>query len=198
MEMHKKGPGRQHSLPRGLCNGKPSRINKATALVHFFCNSISLYKLGIGGCHATGQKCPSYCCCTQTRGIAHSRLSKLSSSCNWHSSSPSTSPVRSPLCGHSPSGVPICQVPGHLHTEKVDHSSSSSLDHHHSKRTFVNPLEVKAGSEHSSAVGRHKLILGTETIFKQQGQELISPPSSPTVNLEDKIAAGSSKSQGRM
>ena len=37
--------------------------------------------------------------------------------------------------------------------KKWGHSSSSSLDHHHGKRTYVDSQEVKAGSYHSSTWG---------------------------------------------
>ena len=42
----------------------------------------------------------------------------------------------------------------------------------------------------------HELILGTGTSFEQQGQELVSPPSSPTratIDPEDGTAVGSLK-----
>ena len=57
MEMSENGPGRKHSLPKGLCNGMPSaESKKLTALVYFFCGSFSLYKWGIGNYCATGQE----------------------------------------------------------------------------------------------------------------------------------------------
>ena len=68
------------------------------------------------------------------------------------------------------------------------------------QREDTDSQEVKAGHEYSSVLGSegtHELILGTGTIFEQQGQEPVSPPSSPTratVDLEDGTVAGSLKS----
>ena len=44
--MGEDGPGRAHSFPGGVCHGKLNRINKATALVCFFCSSFSVHKQG--------------------------------------------------------------------------------------------------------------------------------------------------------
>ena len=102
------------SHPRGLCNGKPNRINKASALVHFFCSSFSLYKWGVRDHCVTGKKCPIHHCCAQTGwAFQQSSLSLL------NSSSHHVSLAWCPLYGHSPGEVPICWVPSHLHTEKV-------------------------------------------------------------------------------
>ena len=63
--------------------------------------------------------------------------------------------------------------------KKWDCSPSSSLNHHCNKRTHVDSQEVKVRSEHSPAHGDEdmpELILGTESSFKQWGQEPVSPP----------------------
>ena len=97
-------------------------------------------------------------------------------------------------------GCPFAKFLAISSQKKQDCSSSSLLNHHHRKSTCVNSQEVKAKSEHSSALGSedtHELILGTGTSFEQQGQELVSPPSSPTratFDPEGRTVAGSSKS----
>ena len=96
----------------------------------------------------------------------------LSSLTNQYSFSLSTSPVRSPFCGHFPSGVPICKFLAIYTQKKQACSCGSSLNHHHSKRTHIDFQEVQAANEHSSALGSegmYELILGTGTIFEQQG-----------------------------
>ena len=115
---------------------------------------------------------------------------------NWHSSSPG------PLLPDLPfvSTPPFSEFLAISTQKKWGRSSSGSPYNHHNKRTYVDSQEVKARSEHSSAQGgedMHELILGTGTSFKQQGQELVIPPSSPTrstTDLEDGTAARSLKS----
>ena len=106
-EVSENDPGRKHSLPRSLCNGKPREINKATVMVHFFSGSLSLYKWGISNHCATGRKCPTHCCCTWARGFTHSGLLEQSSSPNWHSTFPAPLLLDLPFMGTPPVGHPF-------------------------------------------------------------------------------------------
>ena len=82
-------------------------------------------------------------------------------------------------CRHSSSEVPIFCVPCHPTQKKWDCSLSSSVSNHQNKRTHVDPQEVKARSDHSSAQGNEntsKLVLEAGLSFnQQQGQELSCP-----------------------
>ena len=96
-------------------------------------------------------------------------LLKQSSLSNWHSSSPGTSLARSPLCSTPPVECPFAEFLAISTQKKQGCFSSGSLDHHCNKRIYVNSQEVKARSEHSSALGgedMHELIPKTGTSFE--------------------------------
>ena len=139
VEMSENGPRRMDSHPRGLCNGKPSRINKASALVHFTCSSFSLYKWGVCDHCVTGQRCPSHHCCAQTGwAFQQSSLSLL------NSSSHHVSLAWSPLYGHSLVRYPFAKFLATSTQKKWGCSPSGSLDHHYNKRTHIDSQELSS------------------------------------------------------
>ena len=200
--MGRDGPGRSYNLPGSFCHGQPNGINKATALVHFFCNSFSLYKSGISDCCVTRWKCPSHHCYTQP--METTALGPSGSPAHHYETPPPIIPLLSdiPLIGTPPVGHPFAEVLAASAQKKQDCFSSGSLNLHGSKRACVNSQEVKAGSDHSSTQGNDSTpypIHEARPSSQQREQEPDSSPSYLTrtlVDPDDETAAKSLWSTG--